>query len=157
MGVAHPYCGQTGKLDNCRVAIALSIATDDGSLPVGIPREWIDDVARCRHAGVLEEAVFETKPSLAMRQVEAALKAGYRRGVVFTDDSRGEETPQREQLAAHGLKYACRSDRERVCGGVSTGLGHRGDVQRSVDRPASATETNDPAVPRCGHSMSRQT
>lgn len=35
VGVAHQYCGQTGKQDNCRVAVTLSLATHEGSLPVG--------------------------------------------------------------------------------------------------------------------------
>ncbi|EQD69484.1 ISXo8 transposase, partial [mine drainage metagenome] len=28
VGVARQYCGQTGKTDNCRVAVSLSLATD---------------------------------------------------------------------------------------------------------------------------------
>ena len=44
VGVARQYCGQTGKQDNCRVAVSLSIATALGSLPVGyrlyLPRAW---------------------------------------------------------------------------------------------------------------------
>jgi SRSO17 transposase len=55
VGVARQYCGQTGKQDNCRVAVSLSMATARGSVPVGfrlyLPREWTDDVARCRKAG----------------------------------------------------------------------------------------------------------
>lgn len=110
VGVARQYCGQTGKQDNCRVAVSLSIATAQGSLPVGyrlyLPREWTDDPARCEKAGVPEEVVFETKPALAMRQIEAALAAGYPRGVVLADSAYGDETAWREQLAGHGLTYA---------------------------------------------------
>ena len=110
VGVARQYCGQTGKRDNCRVAVSLSLATHKGSVPVGyrlyLPQEWSDDIARCRQAGVPEEVVFETKPALAMRQIEAALEAGYPRGVVLADAAYGDETAWREQLAAHGLKYA---------------------------------------------------
>ena len=110
VGVARQYCGQTGKRDNCRVAVSLSLATAKGSVPVGyrlyLPREWSDDVARCHRAGVPDEVVFETKPALAMRQIEAALDAGYPRGVVLADAAYGDETAWREQLAGHGLKYA---------------------------------------------------
>ena len=81
VGVARQYCGQTGKQDNCRVAVSLSIATALGSIPVGyrlyLPREWTDDVARRRQAGVPEAVGFATKPALAMRQIEAALASGY--------------------------------------------------------------------------------
>lgn len=110
VGVARQYCGQTGKTDNCRVAVSLSIATTCGSLPVGyqlyLPREWSDDETRRQKAGVPEEVVFETKPALAMRQIEMALAAGYPRGVVLADAAYGDETGWREQLAGHGLTYA---------------------------------------------------
>ena len=110
VGVARQYCGQTGKQDNCRVAVSLSIATAEGSLPVRfrlyLPREWTDDRARCRKAGVPEEVGFATKPALAMRQIEAALAAGYPRGVVLADAAYGDETGWREALVGHGLQYA---------------------------------------------------
>jgi len=110
VGVARQYCGQTGKQDNCRVAVSLSIATAHGSLPVGyrlyLPEEWANDAARREKAGVPEEVVFETKPALAMRQIEAALAAGYPRGTVLADAAYGDETAWRERLADHGLTYA---------------------------------------------------
>ncbi len=110
VGVARQYCGQTGKQDNCRVAVSLSIACERGSLPVGyrlyLPREWADEEARRSRAGVPEEVVFQTKPALAMEQIEAALAAGYPRGVVLADAAYGDETAWRERLAGHGLTYA---------------------------------------------------
>jgi SRSO17 transposase len=43
VGVARQYCGQLGKKDNCQVAVSLSLANGDASLPVGyrlyLPRE----------------------------------------------------------------------------------------------------------------------
>ena len=47
VGVARQYCGQLGKQDNCQVAVSLSVATHQGSLPVAyrlyLPKEWADD------------------------------------------------------------------------------------------------------------------
>jgi SRSO17 transposase len=110
VGVARQYCGQTGKQDNCRVAVSLSVATAQGSLPVGyrlyLPRAWSDDPARCRKVGVPDEVGFATKPELALQQIEAALVAGYPRGVVLADAAYGDETAWRETLAGHDLKYA---------------------------------------------------
>jgi len=110
VGVARQYCGQTGKQDNCRVAVSLSIASECGSLPVGyqlyLPREWTDDDERRRKVGVPEEVVFKTKPELAMQQIETVLAAGYPRGVVLADAAYGDETAWRERLAGHGLTYA---------------------------------------------------
>ena len=34
VGVARQYCGQLGKQDNCQVAVTLSLATWEASLPV---------------------------------------------------------------------------------------------------------------------------
>lgn len=110
VGVARQYCGQTGKTDNCRVAVSLSIASGRGSLPVGyrlyLPREWADDAERRRRCAVPEEVSFKTKAALAMDQIEAALAAGYPRGVVLADSAYGTDTVWRERLAQHGLKYA---------------------------------------------------
>lgn len=110
VGVARQYCGQTGKQDNCRVAVSLSIATAKGSVPVGyqlyLPKEWADDPERCSKAGVPEDMGFATKPALALRQIEAALRVGYPRGTVLADAAYGDETAWREALAAQGLTYA---------------------------------------------------
>lgn len=110
VGVAHQYCGQTGKQDNCRVAVSLSIGNARGSLPVSyslyLPREWAEAPERRLKAGVPEDVVFATKPTLAMRQIEAALAAGLPRGVVLADAAYGDETAWRERLAEQGLSYA---------------------------------------------------
>ncbi len=92
------------------MAVSLSIASARGSLPIGyqlyLPREWADDEVRRSKAGIPEEIVFQTKPALAMAQIEAALAAGYPRGVVLADAAYGDETAWRERLAGHGLTYA---------------------------------------------------
>lgn len=110
VGVAHQYCGQTGKQDNCRVAVSLSIATPRGSVPVGfrlyMPREWTDDRERCDKAGVPDEVSFATKPTLALQQIESALEAGYPCGTVLADAAYGDETAWREAIAGYGLRYA---------------------------------------------------
>jgi SRSO17 transposase len=44
VGVSHQYCGQLGKQANCQVAVTLSLANHDASLPVAyqlyLPRAW---------------------------------------------------------------------------------------------------------------------
>lgn len=124
VGVAHQYCGQTGKQDNCRVAVSLSIASERGSVPVGyrlyLPQVWADDAERRHKVGVPDAVVFKTKPALAMEQIEAALAAGHPRGVVLADAAYGDETAWREQLAGHGLSYAVGvRPGGRPCGGAS--------------------------------------
>ena len=110
VGVAHQYCGQSGKQDNCRVAVSLSFATRKGSTPLDfrlyLPREWTDDAERCRAVGVPEGIGFATKPTLALMQIEAALRAGYPPGIVLADAAYGGETAWRERIEQLGLAYA---------------------------------------------------
>lgn len=110
VGVGHQYCGELGKTANCRVAVTLSIATPQGSLPVGyrlyLPESWSEDVQRRTQTGVPEAIEHTTKQALALAQIEQALAAGYRRGPVLADAAYGDDTAWREQLQAWGLSYA---------------------------------------------------
>jgi SRSO17 transposase len=69
VGVSHQYCGQSGKQDNCQVAVSLSLANHHTSLPVAyrlyLPRSWADDAARRKKAGVPDEITFKTKNEIA--------------------------------------------------------------------------------------------
>jgi SRSO17 transposase len=50
VGVTRQYCGQLGKQDNCQVAVSLSLANHDASLPVAyrlyLPEGWAKDQER---------------------------------------------------------------------------------------------------------------
>lgn len=80
VGVARQYCGQLGKTDNCQVAVSLSIATPQASLPIKyrlyLPESWAHDPIRCRTAGVPAEVKFATKPQLSLAQIREAREAG---------------------------------------------------------------------------------
>src|SRR6201996_6614666 len=56
VGVARQYCGQLGKQDNCQVAVSLSVANDQASLPIAyrlfLPEAWANDALRRAKAGV---------------------------------------------------------------------------------------------------------
>ena len=107
VGVARQYCGQLGKQDNCQVAVSLSIANRDASLPVAyrlyLPQEWAADRPR-RKAGVPEEIVFKTKPEIALEQMRWACEAGLPRGVVLLDAGYGQHRPAHGDTAL-GLSY----------------------------------------------------
>ena len=110
VGVARQYCGQLGKTDNCQVAVRLSLATVEGSVPLDyrlyLPAEWAEDKRRCQRAGVPQEIVFATKGEMAWAQIEAALAAAIPRGTVLMDAGYGDEAALRDRLSAHGLPYA---------------------------------------------------
>jgi len=109
VGVARQYCGQLGKQENCQVAVTLSVATWQASLPVAyrlyLPREWAEDRARRKKAGVPEEVKFQTKPEIALDQIRQAVAAELPRGVVLADAGYGSDTRFREGLGALGLSY----------------------------------------------------
>lgn len=110
VGVARQYCGQLGKTDNCQVAVSLSFATPEGSLPLSyrlyLPREWADDPQRRERAGVPSEIGFATKGEIARTQIEAALAAGIPLGPVLMDAAYGDEAALRDWMSAQGLIYA---------------------------------------------------
>lgn len=110
VGVARQYCGQTGKTDNCRVAVSLSLATDTHSLPLFyrlyLPTEWTDDRMRCSRAGVPESIGFMSKNRIAAAQIRAAVAAGIPRGIVLGDAAYGDDCGLRDELTEQGLSYA---------------------------------------------------
>jgi SRSO17 transposase len=87
VGVTRQYCGQLGKQDNCQVAVSLSLANHDASLPVAyrlyLPGDWAQDQARRDKARVPETITFQTKPEIALEQIKPARAAGLPEGVVL--------------------------------------------------------------------------
>ncbi|WGS40336.1 IS701 family transposase [Burkholderia sp. JSH-S8] len=110
VGVARQYCGQLGKQDNCQVAVSLSVATEEASLPVAyqlyLPQEWSDDSARRQKAGVPNEIGFATKPQIAITQLRDARQSGAPDGVVLADAGYGNDTAFRDAISELGLLYA---------------------------------------------------
>lgn len=110
VGVSHQYCGQLGKQANCQVAVSLSVANHAASLPVAyrlyLPESWAGDEERRRKAGVPDEIEFQTKPKIALQQIEWACAAGLQRGVVMMDCAYGSDLSLRRRLTALELAYA---------------------------------------------------
>jgi SRSO17 transposase len=109
VGVRRQYCGQLGKQDNCQVAVSLSLANHDASLPVAyrlyLPEDWATDRVRRDKAKVPQTIAFQTKPEIALEQVKAARAAGLPEGVVLTDAGYGNDTGLRTAITALGLRY----------------------------------------------------
>src|ERR1700740_3335596 len=109
VGVARQYCGQLGKQDNCQVAVSLSVANDQASLPIAdqlyLPEAWAADPIRRAKAGVPEEIAFATKTAIALDQIRQAQAAGVPEGIVLGDAGYGDETAFRVGIAELGLSY----------------------------------------------------
>jgi SRSO17 transposase len=109
VGVAHQYCGQVGKQDNCQVAVSLSISNHHASLPVAyrlyLPKKWAEDGSRRHKAGVPEEISFKTKPEIALEQIRWACEAGLPRGTVLLDAGYGHDSKLRTGISELELAY----------------------------------------------------
>ena len=109
VGVTRQYCGQVGKQENCRIAVSLSIATWNSSLPIAyqlyLPKDWAEDTERREKAEVPEEVEFQTKPEIALGQIRAAVEADVPRGVVLADAAYGINTAFRDALSELELQY----------------------------------------------------
>ena len=102
VGVAHQYCGQLGKQASCQVAVSLSVANDQASLPIAyrlyLPQSWAEAPARREKAGVPKEIRFQTKPEMALGQIRQALAEGVPHGAVLCDAAYGNHFDFRQEL-----------------------------------------------------------
>jgi SRSO17 transposase len=109
VGVARQYCGQVGKQDNCRVAVSLSITTEKTSMPVAfdlyLPNAWVEDSERRKKTGIPDAIQFQTKPEIALRQIQQAHERGLPQGVVLADAGYGIDTSFRTELTKLEMTY----------------------------------------------------
>jgi SRSO17 transposase len=109
VGVSHQYCGQLGKQANCQVAVTLSLANHDASLPVAyrlyLPKAWAEDAARRAKAHVPEDIVFQTKPEIALDQIRWACTSGLPGDLVVLDAGYGHDSKLRAGITELGKRY----------------------------------------------------
>jgi SRSO17 transposase len=115
VGVKRQHCGALGKRENCQVGVFLAYAGPKGRAfldrALYLPREWADDPARRREAGVPEDAAFATKPALARRLLARAFAAGVPAAWVVADEIYGDDGALRRWLETerrpHVLAVSC--------------------------------------------------
>src|SRR3974390_143436 len=94
---------------NARVAVTLSVANHNASLPIAyrlyLPQKWAKDAGRRKKARIPREISFKTKPQIALEQIREALAAGIPQGTVLADASYGSNSEFRIGVSALGLKY----------------------------------------------------
>jgi SRSO17 transposase len=110
VGVARQYCGMLGKQDNCQVAVSVSLACQQGSIPVAwqlyLPEDWAQDAERRKRAGVPESIRFATKTQIALQQLQTLLSEGAPRHCVLADAGYGVDSAFRQALSDMGVLYA---------------------------------------------------
>jgi SRSO17 transposase len=109
VGVVRQYCGQVGKQENCRVAVSLSLATEQASLPIAwrlyLPEIWAQDRKRRKETGIPREVTFVTKPAIALPQIRKAVEEEVTTAPVLADAAYGNDSQFREGLTELGLEY----------------------------------------------------
>ncbi len=109
VGVARQWCGMLGKQDNCQVAVSVSLACEQASLPVKwqlyLPESWAQDPERCAKAGVPEQVSFAIKGDIALQQLQTLLDEGAPRYCVVADAAYGTEAEFRRRLTDMELPY----------------------------------------------------
>jgi SRSO17 transposase len=99
-----------GKQENCRVAVSVSLASEEVSIPAAyrlyLPETWANDLERRKQAGVPKEIRFQTKPDIALGQIRSLVNEDVPRGVVLADAAYGNDNGFREGLESLGLSYA---------------------------------------------------
>ena len=152
VGVARQYCGQLGKQDNCQVAVSLSIANRQASLPVRyrlyLPQEWARMTRARKTPGVPEEIVFETKPEIALEQLRWACEAGLPRGVVLLDAGYGNRHPPAYAITCPWAELCCRHSVEHL----GVGARHQAVAAQAM---VGRGRPPDAAAPRASTSLSR--
>lgn len=109
VGVARQYCGVLGKQDNCQVAVSISLATEQASVPVAyrlyLPKEWAQDPERRQKTGIPADIGFATKNEIALQQLETLLAEGAPKYCVLADAGYGVDQAFRQRLTELGLPY----------------------------------------------------
>jgi len=108
-GVRRQWCGNTGKVDNCVVAVHVAYAAGDFQCLLDsdlyLPREWAEDPVRRKEARIPEEVVFRTKPQIALDQIRRALANGIRVRAWTFDELYGRNADFLDGVEALGQDY----------------------------------------------------
>jgi SRSO17 transposase len=108
VGVARQYCGASGKIDNCQVAVYVAYASDAGHTLLDtrlyLHDSWTDDPPRCRRAGVPEGIIFRTKPQLAF-ELLLGVRERVRHSWVTFDEAYGRDPGFISGLEELGERY----------------------------------------------------
>jgi SRSO17 transposase len=108
VGVARQWCGRLGKVDNCQVAVYMAYASRIDQALVNtrlyLPKEWANDRARRKAAGVPKQVRFQTRHQQALEMLE---EQGHLlpHAWVAGDDEMGRNSGFRRDLHERGERY----------------------------------------------------
>jgi SRSO17 transposase len=155
-GVARQYSGTDGRIENCQIGVFVGYASRLGHALLDrelyLPKEWTDDPARCRQAGIPEDRRFATKPQLAQHMLQRTLAAGVPARWVTGDSVYGDDRrlrmwlegePQAYVLAVSGKEYVWLGWRQRRVNTLLAGLPVDGWTRLSAGKGAKGPRWYD--------------
>ncbi len=117
VGVARQYCGHLGKIANCQVLVSCQYVVDEptSSMPLHWPvtarlyldKDWALDWHRRAQAHVPEEITFQSKPEIALDQLDLALSWGVPCAFVVADCGYGDNPHFLEGVEKRECLYVC--------------------------------------------------
>ena len=109
VGVQRQYSGTAGRIENCQIGVFLTYSTTKGRTLLDrelyLPQVWADDQERREEAGVPEKVAFLTKPQLARRMLERAVKLGVPFAWVTGDEVYGNDRRLRAWLEGEEIPH----------------------------------------------------
>lgn len=109
-GVQRQYCGKAGKRDNCQLIVSTHVSGWTTSQPLEadlyLPQGWCDDLPRRREAQIPDEIDFQTKPEIALAQIDRLLEARLPPMPVLADAAYGNGHKFRDGLRERHLEYS---------------------------------------------------
>jgi len=108
VGVARQWCGRLGKVENCQVAVYLGYVSCHEHVLVDtrlyLPKEWTEDKARMKKAGVPKGTKYRTRHELALEML-AQHGANLPHRWITGDDEMGRPYWFRRDLRELGEQY----------------------------------------------------
>jgi SRSO17 transposase len=108
-GVQVQYCGPTGEVENCQVAVFIAYAAAHGATfldrELYLPESWAQDQKRRREAGIPDSIEYTPKTKLARQMIERAKASAIPFAWVAADALYGNDADLRTWLEDQGLPY----------------------------------------------------
>ena len=110
-GVSRPYCGNTGKIDNCVMTVHLTYTSFDAQFRtmvesgIYLPQCGHDDRARCRKAHLPDAVVYRPKYVIALEQLDQARAAAVFFAWITADEWYTQKPAFLQGLEERKLRY----------------------------------------------------
>jgi len=130
-GVQRQYTGSAGKVANCQIGVSLCIATAHEHVPIDfelyLPESWTENPKRRTAARIPDDAVFKTKPQIAIDMITRAVADGIPGQIVLADSAYGRSNDFRDTVFGFGLDYAVATDADTQVSLLDAAGRRRGD------------------------------